>query len=90
RLLLDDPSAPSRPMRLRLAPSGLHVHDGPRDTGRLLDGRSPLPVGRTALGLVRGRGSALPRPITPERPAVDLGSPPARQSDVIPLVGALG
>lgn len=90
RLLLDDPSAPSRPMRLRLAPTGLHVHDGPRDTGRLWDGRSPLPVGRTALGLVRGPGAALPRPITPEPPAVDLGSPPARQSVVIPLVAALG
>ena len=90
RLLLDDPSAPSRPMRLRLAPTGLHVHDGPRDTGRLWDGRSPLPVGRTALGLVRGPGAALPRPVTPEPPAVDLGSPPARQSVVIPLVAALG
>ncbi|MBY0208768.1 cell division protein FtsK, partial [Micrococcus luteus] len=90
RLLLDDPSAPSRPMRLRLAPTGLHIHDGPRGTGRLWGGRSPLPVGRTALGLVRGPGAALPRPITPEPPTVDLGSPPARQSVVIPLVAALG
>ncbi|MFP3472766.1 hypothetical protein R0J90_22185, partial [Micrococcus sp. SIMBA_144] len=41
-------------------------------------------------GLVRGPGSALPRPITPEPPAVDHGAPPARQSVVIPLVAALG
>lgn len=87
-LLLDDPAAPSRPTRLRLEATGLRVDDATGHASALWDGRSPRRIGRTVLGLVRGAQPPLPAPAAPTPPAVDLGSPPAAQSVLIPLLSA--
>ncbi|MGW3944642.1 FtsK/SpoIIIE domain-containing protein [Micrococcus endophyticus] len=88
RLLLDDPAAPSRPTRLRLAAAGLHVEGAAEGAPRLWDGRRPHRIGRTTLGLMRGPQPPLPPPSVPAPPCVDLGSPPAGQSLAIPLLTA--
>lgn len=89
-MLLDDPTAPSQALHLALGPAALVVRRPGCGRPEAWDVRSALAWGTTTLTTVRGGQPPLEAPRPPAPAVVELGSPPAEQSMVLPVLTAAG
>lgn len=87
RWRLSDPSAPSRPLRIRLGSAGIVADGAPLPSDEPTEA---VRVGETALTVTRGPGETLAAAAAPPPPTADTTGAPASASLVLPAVMAVG